>query len=104
MSFSRVSIIGLGYIGLPTAAVIASRGMSVIGVELIRLQRIGYTGNFLADRGRSGAAEGCWRKLSQPGALCSDHKDQLLFRSNHVINNTSFIRVLHGELFLQLIE
>ncbi|WP_028862302.1 UDP-N-acetyl-D-mannosamine dehydrogenase [Psychromonas aquimarina] len=34
MSFEKVSVIGLGYIGLPTAAIIASRGMSVIGVEV----------------------------------------------------------------------
>ncbi|MFC0810423.1 hypothetical protein ACFHWW_34155, partial [Ensifer sp. P24N7] len=29
-----VSIIGLGYIGLPTAAVTASRGISVVGVDV----------------------------------------------------------------------
>lgn len=34
MSFKTVSVIGLGYIGLPTAAVIASRGMQVIGVDI----------------------------------------------------------------------
>ncbi len=34
MPFKRVSVIGLGYIGLPTAAVIASRGMTVIGVDI----------------------------------------------------------------------
>lgn len=32
--FQRVAVIGLGYIGLPTAAVIASRGMQVIGVDI----------------------------------------------------------------------
>jgi UDP-N-acetyl-D-mannosaminuronic acid dehydrogenase len=32
--FNKVSVIGLGYIGLPTAAVIASRGIQVIGVEI----------------------------------------------------------------------
>lgn len=32
--FSRVSIIGLGYIGLPTAAVLASRGINVMGVDV----------------------------------------------------------------------
>jgi UDP-N-acetyl-D-mannosaminuronic acid dehydrogenase len=31
--FSTVSIIGLGYVGLPTAALIASRGIRVIGVD-----------------------------------------------------------------------
>ena len=29
-----VSIIGLGYIGLPTAAVIASKGVKVVGVDV----------------------------------------------------------------------
>jgi UDP-N-acetyl-D-mannosaminuronic acid dehydrogenase len=32
--FQNVAVIGLGYIGLPTAAVIASRGMRVIGVDI----------------------------------------------------------------------
>lgn len=34
MEFKTVSVIGLGYIGLPTAAVIASRGIHVVGVEI----------------------------------------------------------------------
>ncbi|GGD75164.1 UDP-N-acetyl-D-mannosamine dehydrogenase [Lacimicrobium alkaliphilum] len=34
MAFKKVSVIGLGYIGLPTAAVIASRGIEVIGVDV----------------------------------------------------------------------
>ncbi|WP_210397642.1 UDP-N-acetyl-D-mannosamine dehydrogenase [Motiliproteus sediminis] len=34
MSFERVSVIGLGYIGLPTAAVLASRGLDVVGVDV----------------------------------------------------------------------
>lgn len=33
-SFSRISVVGLGYIGLPTAAVFASHGIEVIGVDL----------------------------------------------------------------------
>ncbi len=32
--FDRVSVIGLGYIGLPTAAVIANRGVDVIGIDV----------------------------------------------------------------------
>lgn len=32
--FKKITIVGLGYIGLPTAAVIASRGMQVIGVDI----------------------------------------------------------------------
>ena len=29
----KISIVGLGYIGLPTAAVLASRGVEVVGVD-----------------------------------------------------------------------
>ena len=34
MDFKRISVIGLGYIGLPTAAVFASRGIEVVGVDV----------------------------------------------------------------------
>ncbi len=34
MSFSTISVIGLGYIGLPTAAAFASRGQNVVGVDI----------------------------------------------------------------------
>ncbi|RUO41640.1 UDP-N-acetyl-D-mannosamine dehydrogenase [Pseudidiomarina aestuarii] len=33
-SYSKVSVIGLGYIGLPTAAVFARQGMQVVGVDV----------------------------------------------------------------------
>jgi UDP-N-acetyl-D-mannosaminuronic acid dehydrogenase len=33
-SFGSVSVVGLGYIGLPTAAVLAHRGVDVIGVDI----------------------------------------------------------------------
>lgn len=36
MNFQKVSIIGLGYIGLPTAAVIAGRRVKVVGVDISR--------------------------------------------------------------------
>ena len=32
--FKKVSVIGLGYIGLPTAAILASKGIEVIGVDI----------------------------------------------------------------------
>ncbi len=32
--FNKVAVVGLGYIGLPTAAVIASRGVEVIGIDI----------------------------------------------------------------------
>lgn len=34
MEFSRISVVGLGYIGLPTAAVIASRRKNVVGLDV----------------------------------------------------------------------
>ncbi|RYD61285.1 MAG: UDP-N-acetyl-D-mannosamine dehydrogenase, partial [Verrucomicrobiaceae bacterium] len=34
MSFDKISVIGLGYIGLPTAAVFAARKKTVIGVDI----------------------------------------------------------------------
>jgi len=36
-SFGRISVIGLGYIGLPTAAVFAEKGIEVVGVDVNRL-------------------------------------------------------------------
>ncbi|WP_320109656.1 NAD(P)-binding domain-containing protein [Rhodopseudomonas sp. P2A-2r] len=33
LEFGKVVVLGLGYIGLPTAAVIASKGMKVLGVD-----------------------------------------------------------------------
>ena len=32
--FKRVSVIGLGYIGLPTAAMLASKKLQVVGVDV----------------------------------------------------------------------
>lgn len=34
MSFNTISVIGLGYIGLPTAAAFASREKQVIGIDI----------------------------------------------------------------------
>ncbi len=34
MKFQRISVIGLGYVGLPTAATLASRDVEVIGVDI----------------------------------------------------------------------
>jgi len=34
VTYNKISVIGLGYIGLPTAAVLASRGLEVIGVDI----------------------------------------------------------------------
>lgn len=34
MAFNKVCVVGLGYIGLPTAALMSSRGMTVLGVDI----------------------------------------------------------------------
>jgi UDP-N-acetyl-D-mannosaminuronic acid dehydrogenase len=34
VTFDKIAVIGLGYIGLPTAAVLASRGLQVVGVDI----------------------------------------------------------------------
>jgi len=33
-TFSNVTMVGLGYIGLPTAAIMASRGLQVVGLDV----------------------------------------------------------------------
>ena len=33
MLFKKISVFGMGYIGLPTAAMLASKGFDVIGVD-----------------------------------------------------------------------
>lgn len=34
VKFNKIVVVGLGYIGLPTAAIIASRGVNVVGVDI----------------------------------------------------------------------
>jgi UDP-N-acetyl-D-mannosaminuronic acid dehydrogenase len=34
MEFNKICVVGLGYIGLPTAAVLASRGIKVLGIDI----------------------------------------------------------------------
>lgn len=34
VTFSKVSVVGMGYIGLPTAALLAHKGVSVVGVDI----------------------------------------------------------------------
>lgn len=34
LPFSRISVVGLGYIGLPTSAILASTGVEVVGVDI----------------------------------------------------------------------
>jgi len=33
-AFEKISIVGLGYVGLPTAATIAARGIQVLGIDV----------------------------------------------------------------------
>ena len=32
--FNKICVIGLGYVGLPTAAIFASKGVEVLGVDI----------------------------------------------------------------------
>ena len=32
--YEKIAVVGLGYVGLPTAAVFASKGFSVVGVDV----------------------------------------------------------------------
>ncbi|HTC21199.1 MAG TPA: hypothetical protein VK859_10145, partial [bacterium] len=34
LPYQKISVIGLGYIGLPTAATLASRNVEVVGVDV----------------------------------------------------------------------
>ncbi|WP_444938435.1 hypothetical protein [Microbulbifer sp. JMSA002] len=34
MNFEKISVVGLGYIGLPTAAMLATQKINVIGVDI----------------------------------------------------------------------
>lgn len=73
MGFDRVSVIGLGYVGLPTAAVMANRGLSVIGVDANprTVERINRGEAHIVEPDldilvRSATASGNLRAVSQP--------------------------------------
>lgn len=73
-SFQKVSVVGLGYIGLPTAAVIASKGVSVLGVdvqshvvETLNAGEIHIVEPDLAGVLRSAVRDGYFRASLQPG-------------------------------------
>lgn len=75
MSFNRISVIGLGYIGLPTAAILASRGATVIGVDIsplavstINRGDIHITEPGLAEVVKRVVKEGHLRATTQPEA------------------------------------
>lgn len=71
----KVSVIGLGYIGLPTAAVIASRGIHVIGVdinsnavEIINGRKVHFVEPELDIVVRGAVDSGMLRAVTQPEA------------------------------------
>lgn len=71
--FSKVSVIGLGYIGLPTAATLASRGIEVVGVDvneqvvaLINQGRVHFSEPDLDMLVRGAVATGKLRAVSTP--------------------------------------
>lgn len=75
MSFSTISVIGLGYIGLPTAAAFASKGKSVVGVDIhqptvdtINRGEIHIVEPDLGQVVRSAVTKGYLRALTSPTA------------------------------------
>lgn len=69
----KILIVGLGYIGLPTAAVLASRGYQVVGVDVIPMVVEGINRGEvhivepeLASLVRGSVANGCFRATLQP--------------------------------------
>ncbi|TYO60730.1 UDP-N-acetyl-D-mannosamine dehydrogenase, partial [Bradyrhizobium hipponense] len=70
----KVAVLGLGYIGLPTAALIASRGLQVVGVD---------TKEYVVRTVASGAIhisepdlDGLVSKVVSSGALTTSNKPQ----------------------------
>lgn len=73
MSFNTISFIGLGYIGLPTAAVFAANGLKVIGVDVnqravdtINQGKIHIVEPGLEELVRSAVEKGYLRATTQP--------------------------------------
>jgi UDP-N-acetyl-D-mannosaminuronic acid dehydrogenase len=79
-SFQKVSVVGLGYIGLPTATVIASKGVQVLGVdvqphviETLNAGEIHIVEPDLAGLLRAAVQDGYFRASQQP-----EHADVFL--------------------------
>lgn len=72
--FQKVNVIGLGYIGLPTAALIASRGLQVVGVDTNeRIVNTVASGNIhIAEPDLDGLVS----KVVSSGALTTSSKPQ----------------------------
>ena len=77
MSFATISVIGLGYIGLPTAAAFASRQKQVIGVDInqhavdtINRGEIHIVEPDLASVVKTAVEGGFLRASTTPVALC----------------------------------
>lgn len=75
MSFDSISVIGLGYIGLPTAAMFASCGKKVIGVDVNRVAvdtvnrgEVHIVEPDLEMIVQAAVAEGCLRAVTTPEA------------------------------------
>jgi UDP-N-acetyl-D-mannosaminuronic acid dehydrogenase len=72
-AFKRVSVLGLGYVGLPMAAIMATRGIEVIGVDVNRsvVERINAGGIHIVEPGldivvRGAVAAGNLRAAATP--------------------------------------
>ena len=74
MSFDKITVVGLGYIGLPTAAVFASRQIKVLGVDVnqqvvttINGGDIHIVESGLEDVVRDAVSHGYLRAATRPG-------------------------------------
>lgn len=95
MNTKTISVIGLGYIGLPTAAMFASRGIKVIGVDInkatvdtINKGRIHIVEPGLGDIVRAAVSSGCLR-----ATVSAESADAFL-----IAVPTPFLPVESGEL------
>ena len=73
MAFKKISVVGLGYIGLPTASIFASRGKTVVGVDVnlhavqtINQGKIHIVEPGLADIVRQAVTKGLLRAVTEP--------------------------------------
>lgn len=74
--FKRISVIGLGYIGLPTAAVIASNNIHVVGVDINKyaVDTINQGNIHIVERGlqelvKSAVSQGYLKAFTEPQKL-----------------------------------
>ena len=73
MNFQKISVFGLGYVGLPTAAILASHGIEVVGVDVnpdivanINIGRVHFAEPDLSAVVRDSVSQGTLRATLKP--------------------------------------